>query len=126
MIEYVVYEKDEEFKAVKASGYFCWQAFFIGMFKIPFSSAIYPAYKKEWRIALVAFLLELLAFVLIFTIGPSVKIISIVLVLIAVFGISIFYYKIQRWLAAKYSGDVVGRFYSNSPEQAISEAIKKS
>lgn len=66
MIEYDIYEKDDEYKAVRSEGFFCWQALLIGMIKIPFSTVIYPIYKGHRILALIALVLEISAFALLF------------------------------------------------------------
>ncbi len=126
MIEYDIYKKNDVYAAVRSNGFCCWWALGISMIKFPFSSVIYPACKKDWYIALCAFCLELSAFLLLIFFGENVKPIAIALILVSVFGISIFYYVIKRWLASKNAGDFVDKFHGNSPEDAINQAVKKS
>ena len=126
MIEYDVYEKDSKYKAVRAQGFFCWQALLISLVKVPFSSVIYPFYKGHKTVALIAFILELSALLLLFLVGAAVKPVALLLIFTAVFGLSIGYYVILRKVAEQYYGDFFGKFHGASEEQAISEAIKHS
>jgi len=98
----------------------------IGLIKIPFSTVIYPFYKGHRKIALIAFVLELTAFLLLFFIGSISKPLAILLILLSVFGLPIGYYSILRKVAGKSFGDLVGTHHAASEEQAINEIIKKA
>ena len=126
MIEYDIYEKEDEYKAVRSEGFFCWQALLIGMIKIPFSTVIYPVYKGHRFLALIAFILELSAFVLLFVAGSALKPLAILLMLTSVFGLSIGYYAIQRKIANKYYGKFIAKQHGSSEEQAINDIVKKA
>jgi|GEM_PF-5987506 len=124
MNEFNVYEKDDEYQAVRSSGFFCWQALLISFIKIPFSAAIYPFIKGDKILALIAFILELIALLLIIFAGASAKSYVIIIFTFTIFGISIGYHAINRIIASKFYGVYVGSYYAQSAEQAINEALK--
>lgn len=126
MIEYNVYKKEDEYKAVRSEGFFCWQALLIGMIKVPFSTLIYPIYKGHRVLALIAFTLELSAFLMLFFAGSALKPLAILLLLTSVFGLSIGYYAIYRKIANKYFGQLIAKQHGSSEEQAINDVIKKA
>lgn len=114
------------YEATKIGFSFNWASFGVGFIKVPFSTTFYPLFKREWGIAGIAAIGEIISLTLLFQTIPIFKLAGLVVLLSTVVGIAIGFERLRGVFLIKKGYRLVLEQYSNSPEQAINEYIKNS